>query len=132
MRTRSVLASVALLLVVASCMACGGGGGGGSSDEAGGNAGPASTADVAITWRATDPNVAGYVVHWGAAPGAYSHDVDFAKPMADAEGTVTVVIAVPIAGVESSAYYFAISSYDVLGGTSSLSNELSIDVSTLG
>jgi hypothetical protein len=109
-------------------MSCGGGGGSGRSAEADGR--PESTADVAISWRGTDANVAGYVVHWGTTSHVYDHDVDAAKPVADAQGTVTVVIALP-ADVSASTYYFAISSYDASGGASADSNELSIDVATL-
>jgi hypothetical protein len=130
MRTRTVFASAAALLVLASCTSCGGGGGGGSNGSAGSSGAPASTADVSITWRGTDPNVAGYVVHWGTESHVYAHDVDVSKPMADAQGAATVVIAVPTED-SASTYYFAISSYDGAGGTSAYSNELSIDVAVL-
>jgi hypothetical protein len=129
MRTRTVFASAAALLVLASCTSCGGGGGG-SGGSTRGDGVPASTADVAITWRGTDTNVAGYVVHWGTESGVYAHDVDVSKPMADAQGAATVVIAVPTDD-PASTYYFAISSYDAFGGASAYSNELSIDVAVL-
>lgn len=126
MHTRTVFASAAVLLMLASFMSCGGGGGG-SSGSAGGSGVPVSTADVAITWRGTDANVAGYVVHWGTASRTYAHDVDVSKPVADAQGTVMVVIALPTDD-SASTYYFAISSYDASGSASAYSNELALDV----
>lgn len=128
MRTQTVL-SFALALLLAGLLSCGGGGGGSSERAAGGGA-SASTANVSITWRGTAGDVAGYVVHWGTASGAYSHDLDVANPSADADGIVTAVIALPI-GDASATYYFAMSSYDATGGTSANSNELSIEVSAL-
>jgi hypothetical protein len=126
MRTRTVFASAGVLLTLASCVSCGGGGGGSSGSVGGGRA-PPSSADVAITWRGPDANAAGYVVHWGTASRTYAHDVDVSKPVADAQGTVRVVIALPTDG-SASTYYFAISSYDASGGASAYSNELSINV----
>ncbi len=110
-------------------MSCGGGGGG-SNESARSGSGGASTADVAVTWRDGGADVAGYVVHWGAASGRYTHDVDVAKPVADAQGIVTAVIALPIED-PSATFYFTISSYDGGGGMSANSNELSIEVSAL-
>lgn len=114
-----------MALLLAGLSSCGGGGGG-SNQRAGG----VSTADVAITWRGTAEDVAGYLVHWGTASGSYTHDVDVANPVADAQGIVTVVIALPIED-GATTYYFALSSYDAAGATSAYSNELSVEVSAL-
>lgn len=122
MRTRVVFAFARALLVLAICSACGGGGGGGSTG--GSTSAPDTT--VALTWRSSDADVAGYVVHWGTAARAYSHDVDVSEPSADAEGNVTVVIALD-GGDPASRYYFAITSYDAGGNSSGYSNELSTD-----
>jgi hypothetical protein len=124
MRTQTVLA-LAMALLLAGLSSCGGGGGG-SNQRAGG----VSTADVAITWRGTAEDVAGYLIHWGTASGSYTHDVDVADPVADAQGIVTVVIALPIED-SSTTLYFAMTSYDAAGATSAYSNELSIEVSAL-
>ena len=120
MRTRFVSAYAAALLVLAICSSCGGGGGGGSAGESA----PASHADVAITWR-DDESVAGWVVHWGTASRVYTHEVNVSKPASDADGNVTVVVAVD--AETSLRFYFAITSYDVLGNSSDFSNELSTD-----
>ena len=123
MRTRFVLAYAAALLVLAICSSCGGGGGGGSA----GGGDLVSHADMAITWRG-DEDVAGWVVHWGTTSREYTHDVNVAKPTSDADGNVTVVIAVD--GETSSRFFFAITSYDAAGDTSDFSNELSTDAIT--
>jgi hypothetical protein len=128
MRTRTVLASAAALLLLAvltSCASCGGGGGGGGSAEEG----SAPGSHVAVTWIGSD-DAAGYVVHWGIVSRAYSHDIDVLKPVADAQGTVTVVVALD-GDATVSAYYFAITSYDSAHNASGYSNELSIDAPAL-
>jgi hypothetical protein len=121
MRTRLVSASAAALLVLAICASCGGGGGSGGSAGDGGPA-PADTApaNVALTWRGSE-EVAGYVVHWGTVSREYAHEVDVLRPPMDADGNVTVVIALD-AG--AAVYYFAITSYDGAGSSSDYSNEL--------
>jgi hypothetical protein len=124
MRTRFVLAYAAALLVLAICSSCGGGGGGGGSA---GEGDPASHADVAITWL-DDESVTGWVVHWGAASRGYTHEVNVSKPASDADGNVTVIIAID--GEASSRFYFAITSYDPSGNASAFSNELSTDAIT--
>ncbi len=116
-----------MLLALAFCAACGGGGGGGGGSAGGGSSGPTvqTPASVALTWSSSDA-VAGYVVHWGAAARTYSHGVDVRKPVADAQGTVMVVVALD-AREYAATYYFAITSYDADGNSSAYSNELSID-----
>lgn len=89
----------------------------------------AQTPAVALTWSGDDA-VAGYVVHWGNATRTYAHDVDVLKPAADAQGRITVVVALDGADAAPT-YYFAITSYDAAHDSSELSNELSIDAATL-
>ncbi len=124
MRTRSVFALAAALLVLAVCSSCGGGGGGGSAGERN----PTLHADVAITWRDAD-DVAGWVVHWGTASRVYDHTVDVAKPAADGDGNVTVVIAID--GVTESFLYFALTSYDAAANSSAYSNELALSTDAI-
>jgi hypothetical protein len=128
MRTRNAFAFAAALLVLAICASCGGGGGGGGG-SAGGDTASDGQRTVALTWRGSD-GVTGYVVHWGAESHAYAHEVDVQKPVADAAGNVTVMIALG-SGDVASTYFFAITSYDAVRNSSDFSNELSIDTATL-
>jgi hypothetical protein len=115
-----------MLAICASCGSGGGGGGTGGESDAPGAQAPAS---VALTWSGTDA-VVGYVVHWGTAPRAYSHDIDVRKPVADAQGTVMVVVALD-AGERAATYYFAITAYDTAGNSSAYSNELSLAATSI-
>ncbi len=127
MRTQLRLALVAALLVLAGA-SCGGSGGSGGS--AGGDGEAASSVRVQVSWLDTDASVAGYVLHWGTTSRVYTHEVDVAKPVADAKGTVMVEVGISV-DPSTTTYYFAISSYDASGGASGYSNELSVDVTSL-
>jgi hypothetical protein len=71
--------------------------------------------DAVLSWDAnTDPNVAGYIVYYGKAPGSYDVAVDVGN---QTKYTIT--------GLGMETYYFAVAAYDKLGNKSGLSNEVS-------
>lgn len=117
------------LLVLAICASCGSGGGGGSAGGESAAPGAQAPASVALTWNGAD-TAAGYVVHWGTASRAYSHDIDVRKPVADEHGAVMVVLALD-ADEQAATYYFAITSYDAAGNSSVYSNELSLAATSI-
>jgi ABC-type phosphate transport system substrate-binding protein len=131
MRARTVLTSAAALLVLALCASCGSGGGGGSAGDSEAAPDASSPASVALTWSGSD-DVAGYVVHWGTTSGVYSRAIDVRKPVADAQGAVTIVITLDGVDADVAGYFFAITSYDTAGSSSAYSNELSIDATSTG
>jgi hypothetical protein len=91
------------LLLVGLLVACGGGGG--------------ATATTVLSWDAVaDPNVAGYRLYVGTAPGSY-----------DQPGTsVGYHHSHAVAGLSNqTTYYFAVTAYDFLGNESAFSNEVS-------
>ena len=100
-------------------VACGGGGG-----SSGGSGEPIGTiSSLAIRWVVV-PGVAGYSVHWGRTPGDYTHTVDVGMPR-DESGVLTYVLD----GLEApGTYYFAMTSYDDAGQTSTFSNEIAVAV----
>lgn len=74
---------------------------------------------VTLAWiPSTDPNIAGCNLYYGVASGAYTQMVN--------PGNVTTVT---ISGlIEGTTYYFAATSYDILGLESDFSNEASYTV----
>ena len=75
----------------------------------------ALAATVTLAWDAnTEPNLAGYILHYGNASGSYSTEVDV--------GNTTMAA---LSGVdEGQTYYFAATAYNVNGNESTFSNEV--------
>jgi hypothetical protein len=118
--------SSALLCLAISCMltACGGG-----AEQAvdGGSSGGAAIACVTggtsaiLTWNAitTDPDLAGYRIYYGTAPGMYLQLRGSGLPVAANVTTQTV------GGLTSgTTYYFAITAYGFTQPESDFSNEV--------
>jgi hypothetical protein len=113
-----------LMLVLATGLlcSCGGGGGGGGDAAAPAPAASSPTGTVALSWdvplsetsAAPLPNLAGYVIYYGTAPGAYSDAVDVGNTTAH---TVT--------GLAPGIYYFTVTAYDVSGNETDFSGEVS-------
>ena len=77
---------------------------------------------VTLAWDPSgDANVAGYVIHYGTQSGVYTNSVDV--------GNVTSA-EIPISA-DGSTYYFAATTYDVSGNTSTFSNETSYTTQTI-
>ena len=96
----------------------GGGGGGGS----GGGGGGATNGAIVLAWDAiTQPQLAGYRVHYGTASNIYSKSVDVGAPTPSG-GTVTYTLTGLTKG---QTYYIAASAYDTSNIQSDLSNEVS-------
>ena len=74
---------------------------------------------VTLAWDAnTEPDLAGYIVHYGAASGSYTNAVDV--------GNTTTATVSNL--VESCTYYFAVTAYNTSGLESDPSNEVSYSV----
>ena len=75
----------------------------------------ALAATVTLAWDAnTEPNLAGYILHYGNASGSYSTEVDV--------GNTTMAA---LSGVdEGQTYYFAATAYNVNRNESTFSNEV--------
>ncbi len=72
-------------------------------------------ADVTLAWDASpQPEVTGYNLYYGTAPGQYSNYVVC--------GNVTICTVTSLA---AGTYYFAVTAYDASGGQSGFSNEVS-------
>lgn len=68
-------------------------------------------------WDANEePNILGYRIYWGTAPGEYSSTLDV--------GNVTEFT---VDGLDYGTYYFAVTAYNDLDLESGFSNELSVD-----
>jgi len=75
---------------------------------------------LTLRWRHAAPDrVAGFRVHTGPAPGAYTRNLDVGKPERDAEGLYRVSVEVP----DGEATHVAVSAYDAAGVESARSNE---------
>jgi len=72
--------------------------------------------DITLEWDPnTEPDLGGYIVHYGTESGIYDHSLDV--------GNFTSAV---ISGLdENTQYYFAISAYNIDGLSSALSNEVS-------
>jgi len=111
-RHRLLLVALALFLI-----ACGGGGSSGGGDVGD----DAEMRGVLVRWRA-NPDVAGYVIHWGRASNSYTDALDVGMPPADADGVVTFTLEIVGSG---GTIFFALTSYDTSARMSAFSNELS-------
>ena len=79
-------------------------------------AGSAHAGQATLAWDAnTEPDLAGYRVHYGTAPGTYGTPVDV--------GNVTTYTVMGL--IDGTTYYFAASAYDSVGNQSGYSNEVS-------
>lgn len=107
-----------LVLLALLVVACGGGGSGSDGGTTSASSG------LLIRWREVS-NVAGYVIHWGTASGAYMHALDVGAPDADADGVVSFLLEEPRA---TGLIYFALTSYDDDFQMSAFSNELAAEV----
>ena len=105
---------LAFAVLAIACGSGGSGSDGGPSDEA-----PA-VRSVLLRWRAT-PDLAGYVIHWGTASGAYTDALDVGVPQPDDDGVTSFFLEeVGTSGT----IYFAMTAYDEEGRTSTFSNEI--------
>lgn len=103
--------SLLLLVVVSTLGACGGGGGGDTSSS-----GDSAT----LAWDASlSPDVVGYRVYYGIAPGEYFQP--FGQGVDVGNATTHTVMA--LAGATT--YYFSATAYDSFGQESAYSNEVS-------
>jgi hypothetical protein len=76
---------------------------------------PAAAASISLEWDPNpEPDIAGYVVHYGNASGTYTGTIDVGK-------VTGYTVSDLVAGEH---YYFAVSAYDTLGLTSELSEEV--------
>ncbi len=74
-----------------------------------------ATGSVTLAWNVSpDPIVAGYKIYYGGASGAYTNDIDV--------GPATNVILTGL--VEGATYYFAATTYSVVGVESVFSGEV--------
>ena len=81
----------------------------------------AEARSITVRWRFPAPErAAGFRVHVGAAPGAYTHTVDVGKPMPDAGGVYEASVEVPDTG----SAFVAVSAYGERGEESPRSNEI--------
>lgn len=72
-----------------------------------------------LSWSPnTEPDLAGYVAHYGTSPGTYTQSLD----VGNATGTDFTNL------VEGQTYYFAVTAYDATGNKSGLSSEVSLTV----
>ena len=71
--------------------------------------------DITLEWDAnTEPDLGGYIVHYGTESGIYDHSMDV--------GNFTSAV---ISGLDpDTEYYFAVSAYNLDGLSSALSNEV--------
>jgi hypothetical protein len=118
---RTYLSALLLCAMVCLLVACGSGGGGESADSAGPNtAGPNA---AVLTWDAVSvPNVGGYRVYYGTAPGTYSQSFGHGLNT----GNVTTY---EVTGLSSGTrYYFVLTAFDTTGHESGFSNEVFKDI----
>ena len=74
---------------------------------------------VTLAWDAnTEPDLAGYKVHYGTASGSYTTSVDVHKVTTSNIGTLTA----------GQTYYFAVTAYNASGNESGYSNQVSYSV----
>lgn len=103
------------------------GSGGTTTSGSGGSSPTTSTGNVTINWNAPTENtdgtvltdLAGFKIHYGAAPGKYTQTITVSNP-----GLATYVVTDLAAGT----YYFAVTAYSSDGTESSLSSEVSTTV----
>jgi len=74
---------------------------------------------VTLAWDAnTEPDLAGYKVHYGSASGSYTSSVDVHKVTTSSIGTLTA----------GQTYYFAVTAYNASNNESGYSNQVSYSV----
>jgi len=102
-----------LLLAIASLIAaCG------SAENAVGSTASASLNGVGLAWDpVTAPNLAGYRIYYGTAPGAYI------QPLG--QGLNASAPAYTVTNLQPGKYYFAVTAYDMSNIESGFSNEVS-------
>ena len=84
---------------------------------------PPPSNSVALAWDAvTIPNLSGYRVYFGTAPGTYLQPLGQGISV----GNVTTYTMTGLAS--GTRYYFVVTDYDTLGGESDYSNEVFKDV----
>ena len=82
---------------------------------------PSNSADLA--WDAvTGPNLSGYRVYFGTAPGTYL------QPLGQGISVGNVTTYTMIGLASGTRYYFAVTDFDILGNESSYSNEVFKDI----
>ena len=78
--------------------------------------GVANAATLTLAWnRSPEPDIAGYVVHWGTQPGVYTSSSNV--------GNVTTQQVTGLA--DGTVYYFAVKAYNTAGLMSGYSSEVS-------
>jgi hypothetical protein len=112
------------LLIAFFVVACGSTGGGGGADSAGGSGGPIGTiSSIAIRWTVA-PDIAGYRIHWGRRSAEYTESLDVGMPTGD-----TSILTYVLDGLDApGTYFFAMTSYDQEGRSSTFSNEIAVTV----
>jgi len=84
---------------------------------------PSLSNSAVLAWDAvTVPNLSGYRVYFGTAPGTYLQSVGQGISV----GNVTTFTVMGLAS--GTRYYFAVTDFDTLGGESSYSNEVFKDI----
>jgi hypothetical protein len=84
-----------------------------------GLSGQAQAATATVTWDAnTEPDLAGYKVHYGTSPGTYDTTVDVGNVTSYGTPTLT----------DGTTYYFAVTAYDGTGNQSLPSLEVSLAI----
>ena len=84
---------------------------------------PPPSNSAGLTWDSvTDPNLSGYRLYFGTAPGTYLQPVGQGTSV----GNVTTYIMTGLAS--GTRYYFAVTDFDTLGRESSYSNEVFKDI----
>ena len=109
--------SCALLLsaITGLLVACGGG-----VEPAAGNVGSTSPNTATLAWEAaTEPNLAGYRIYYGTAPGTYLQSPGQGVNV----GNVTSYTVTGLS--RATTYYFAATAYDTSNSESVFSNEVS-------
>ena len=106
-----------LLAVTGLPAACGGGGAQSGWGSSNGSAGPNT---ATLTWDAvSDPNLSGYRVYYGTAPGTYLQS----PGQGVNAGNVTTYTVTGLGGATT--YYFVATTYDTSNRESTFSNEVS-------
>ena len=108
------------LLLFLTAAGCGGGSGdsGGAEGSTGSSGGLGGTfaGTISLAWDAdTEPDLAGYKLHYGTGPGVYDHSID-----------VHQVTAYTLTGLtKGQTYYIVATAYDTSNNESGYSNEVS-------
>lgn len=102
-----------LLLVLAFLISCGGGDGGNGQPP---EPKPPPISEPYLTWdENTEPDLAGYVVYWGAEPSVYDHELDVEMDRIVYLSTLDLYLIT----------YFVVTAYDTSYNESDNSKEIS-------